>query len=248
MEKPRCTESSVATSVGWLWSNLRVLSVLLSLLLPLSGCGNCRNWKYLPQTKAQERTVYVIAQGWHTGIVVSREDLGQEFDFLDGELPPGRYYEFGWGEAEFYQAEKLTAGIYLKAVLWSNPSVMQVVSVPTTPEKYFSGSDVVELKLSEIGLQHMKDGLLASFKFDEATHPYPLKKGLYGASRFFKAEGNYAITHTCNSWTADMLEQAGVPMGMLPTLRAASLIREAKHARTCYQNLQPVGGAVPEHL
>jgi uncharacterized protein (TIGR02117 family) len=246
MGKPSSTQAPVASPGGWLWPNLRLLSVFLSLSL-LSGCGDCRNWKYLPQTKNEERTIYVVVHGWHTGIVLSREDLGRNFLFLDDYLRPGRYYELGWGEAEFYQAEKVTPGIFLKAVFWSNPSVMHVVSVPTSPEKYFSGSDIVELNVSQLGLERMKDRLYASFMLDAANHAYPLKKGVNDESRFFKAEGKYVITHTCNSWTADLLKQAGVPMGTLPTLRAASLIREARDARKCYLMLQRTGRPFPEH-
>ena len=239
MGKPYSTQASVAVHSGWLWHHVRPLAVFLSLLL-LDGCGNCGNWKYLPGTQNEERTIYVVAHGWHTGIVLSREDLGQKFQFLDDYLRPGRFYELGWGEAEFYQAEKVTARIFSKTVFWSNPSVMHVVSVATTPEKYFSGSDIVKLNVSGTGLEHMKERLHASFKFDGTNHSYPLKKGLNDESRFFKAEGNYSITHTCNSWTADMLQQAGVPMGTLPTLRAASLISEAKEASRCYQMFRRV--------
>ncbi|UPU35539.1 DUF2459 domain-containing protein [Geomonas paludis] len=214
---------------------------LVLLVLPLSGCAAGDKWKYLPATKAEERSIYVIAHGWHAGIALPVEELGEELGFVKEFLRPGRYYEFGWGEADFYQADKVTVPIFLKAVFWRNPSVMHVFSMPATPADEFRGTDLVELKLSETGLKHLKDSLRASFKFDPAQRPYPLKRGQQGEYRFFKAEGDYLITHTCNTWTAKMLASGGVPMDTVFTLRSAGVMRQAKKARKEYLRLRPYG-------
>lgn len=242
MEKSRLTETLPAACAGLLQRKWRVL-LLVFLMLMLSGCAACKKWKYLPAAKAEERSVYVVTHGWHTGIVLSREDLGQELGFVEEYINRGRYYEFGWGEADFYQAEEVTTSILLKAVFWRNPSVMHVFSIPATPAKSFSGSEVVELHLSETGLEHLKHQLRASFKFDQKKRPYPLKEGPHGESRFFQAEGYYVITNTCNRWTAKMLESGGVPMDTVFTLRAASVMRQATAAKKEYLMLRPFGEA-----
>lgn len=245
MEKTWVTEISGAISGMWLLRQWRV-PLILALLLVFSGCAASKEWKYLPAAKAEERTIFVVAHGWHTGIALSRDDLGNELGFVTEYLPPGRYYEFGWGEAEFYQAEKVTPGIFLKAVFWRNPSVMHVVSVPVTPAQYFSDGEVVELNLSETGLKHLKDELRASFKFDERGRPYPLKKGPTGENRFFEAVDYYVITNTCNRWTAKLLESGGVPMDTVFTLRAASVMRQVKDAKKRYLQSPQFDKRVPE--
>jgi uncharacterized protein (TIGR02117 family) len=237
MEKSLFTETPMANGEDSLPPKWRVV-LLISLMLTLAGCAAGKSWKYMPVTKAQERTIYVVAHGWHTGIVISREDLGPEFAFVEDYINRGRYYEFGWGEADFYQADKLTASIYLKAIFWRNPSVMHVFSIPENPAKSFGDSDVIELKMSETGLQHLRDQLHASFKFGQRNRPYPLKAGPHGESRFFKAVDYYVITNTCNRWTAKMLESGGVPMDTVFTLRAASVIRQVKAAKREYLKLR----------
>ena len=207
--------------------------MLIALIFSLSGCAGFEEWKYLPATKADEKTFHVVKDGWHTAIVLSRQDLGYEFSFLDDYLRESPYYEFGWGEADFYQTEKITISLVLKALFWKNPTVMHVVAVPTIPGEYFK-QEVVELNLSQTGLDHLRKALRASFKFDENNRPHSLKKGLYGESKFFKAEGYFFIANTCNSWTAAMLESAGVPMDSIPTLRAESVISQAKDAKQRY--------------
>ncbi|WP_246014678.1 DUF2459 domain-containing protein [Geomonas oryzae] len=221
------------------WRRKGLIVLLLSLLSALAGCASGKKWKYLPATQGEERSIYVIAHGWHAGIALSSEDLGTELGFVRGYLRPGRYYEFGWGEADFYQADKVTPAIFLKAVFWRNPSVMHVFSMPAAPPEQYRGTDVVELKLSEAGLKHLKDKLRSSFKLDAAGRPYPSKAGPHGEGRFFKAEGYYLITHTCNTWTAKVLESGGVPMDAALTLRSASVMRQVKKAREEYLRLRP---------
>ncbi|WP_136523707.1 DUF2459 domain-containing protein [Geomonas ferrireducens] len=222
-----------------------LLMLLVLLVSALAGCAAGKKWNYLPATRGEERSIYVIAHGWHAGIALSNEDLGSELGFVREYLRPGRYYEFGWGEADFYQADKVTPTIFLKAVFWRNPSVMHVFSMPAAPPEQYRGGDVVELKLSEAGLKHLKDKLRTSFQFDAGQRPYPLKAGPHGEDRFFKAEGYYLITNTCNTWTAKVLESGGVPMDTVFTLRSASVMRQVKKAREEYRRLRPFGPAEP---
>jgi uncharacterized protein (TIGR02117 family) len=219
-----------------------MFSLMLLFMSLFTGCATGKKWRYLPASKAEERSVYVVTHGWHTGIVLSKEDLGQELGFVQDFLIPGRYYEFGWGEAEFYQAEKVTVPIFLKAVFWRNPSVMHVVSLPVAPAEFYSGEGVIELNLSQAGLQHLREKLRASFEFDQQNRPYPLKGRPTGENRFFKGEEYYLITNTCNRWTAKMLESGGVPMDTVFTLRAASVVRQVNEAKKEYLRLQRSGG------
>jgi uncharacterized protein (TIGR02117 family) len=213
------------------WS---LLLILVIHTLFLSGCARFKEWRYLPATKAEERSIHVVSHGWHTGIVLSRLDMVNYFGFLDGYLRESPYYEFGWGEEDFYQAETSTVSLALKALFWKNKTVMHVVAIPAVPEKHYNRNDIVELKVSKSGLDHLKRELRASFKFDENSRPYPLGKGLYGESRFFKAEGYYLFTNTCNRWTATMLQTAGVPMNTVFTARARSVISQAEEAKKRY--------------
>lgn len=228
------------TFLGKLWGALS-MALLVSLLAVVPGCAAGKTWSYLPATRAEERSIYVIAHGWHAGVALPAEELGEELGFVKEFVRPGRYYEFGWGEAEFYQADKITVPIFLKAVFWRNPSVMHVFAMPVAPVEQFPGVDMVELTLSREGLKHLKDQLRASFKLDAAQRPYPLKGGAHGESRFFQAEGYYLITHTCNTWTAKVLASGGVPMDTVFTLRSAGVMRQAKKARKEYLRLRPAG-------
>lgn len=231
MVRPPVTEAPKNSCLRYL---LRTLHVLLFISLLLSGCATGKSWKYLPATKAEERSVYVVAHGWHTGIVLSREELGDALGFVPEYLGQGPYYEFGWGEAEFYQADRVTPSIFLKTVFWRNPSVVHVALLRAAPQEVGTGSDVVQLTVSVTGLGYMRQRLRETFTFDEKGRPYPLKHDDVGAGMFFKAQGYYLIVNTCNLWTARVLASGGVPMDTVFTLRAASVMRQVRAARKLY--------------
>ncbi|BCS52521.1 DUF2459 domain-containing protein [Geobacter sp. SVR] len=216
------------------WTLLSLLLLLAVVVLIVPRCGRLQEWRYLPADKAEERSLHIVNHGWHTGIILSRRDLAGRFGFLDTYLGQTPYYEFGWGEAEFYQAERNTVIAALRALFRSNEAVIHVVALPIGPVSYFSREPVVELRVSETGLEHLREALHASFRFDERGRPYPLGRGLYGDSRFFGAEGRYSLGNTCNRWTATLLSDAGVPMDTLFTMSAGDVIGQAENARQRY--------------
>ena len=81
--------------------------------------------------------MYVINHGWHTGLILPYESLNEE-PFIQDTLGYSPYYEFGWGDSDFYQAEKITSGTTLKAILWPTDSVIHVISIRQNLHEQFT--------------------------------------------------------------------------------------------------------------
>jgi hypothetical protein len=99
----------------------------------MGGCAYFKEWEQLPRSRDDEQTIYVVSHGWHTGVVIARERLGAELAFVPQQLGDSAYYEFGWGDKDFYQTEGFPIGIALKAAFWPTAATMHVVAVPETP-------------------------------------------------------------------------------------------------------------------
>ena len=82
------------------------------LLVFLTGCARSYSWQALPASSEDERTIFVVRHGWHTGLILPYESLSALPD-LEKVLGESTYYEFGWGDADIYQAEEVTSGIAL---------------------------------------------------------------------------------------------------------------------------------------
>jgi len=59
-------------------------------------------------------------------------------------------------------------------------------------------------------------------------------QGIYGRSLFYRGEGYYFITNTCNTWTAKMLKTTGAPFDASFTFTASSVMRQSERAVAKY--------------
>ena len=170
----------------------RLIAVVL-----LGGCAHERPCE-------PTRTLYVVSHGWHSGIVVERRALVERVPGLAAEIGREGYVEVGWGEARFYPARDTNALMALRAVLWGNDSVLQVVPFAEPPRSYFAGSKVRELRTDEAGYASTVDAIAATFK----TSLERVAPSLYGKGWFYPAEGKFHLLNTCNDWVRRALEGA----------------------------------------
>ena len=212
---------------------MRAILVLVLFASCVAGCTP-KIWRYLPENGPEsirdEHKIYVVNHGWHTGVIVSGQALNHQLTFLKREFSGARYYEIGWGDKGFYQANEITFSLVMKAIFWPSESVMHVVAMPTAPRVFFPDSEIVELSISTEGMTHLLAFVSGSFKRDHAGKVSRGGSGLYGVSAFYEGEGAYYMTNTCNSWVAKALDQAGVPIRTVFTLTADSVISQARNA------------------
>lgn len=168
--------------------------------------------------------VYFTNHGYHTGIILPASKVNLKLPTLYERFGNAHYYEFGWGDAGFYQAEKITTGLALKAILWPTDPVMHVVAVSGEPDTYFASSETVEIMVRESQLDSLMKFIIQSFARDPEGDIHALKRGLYGDSQFYKAQGTYFLTNTCNTWTAKGLQSLGMDINVTFYLTAESIM------------------------
>lgn len=160
------------------------------------------------QTRSDQYTISVVNHGWHTGIVIPHVPLSETI--WPQQLQKYPFLEIGWGDAGFYQAQEITAPLVLEALLWPTESVLHLVGVDRSPQHYFQWSKVIELRLSHTEFQSLITFIQNTFDSHSLQTFLPLQKGLYGDSYFFRARPTYHLFYTCNMWTAQALQIAGV--------------------------------------
>lgn len=193
--------------------------LLLSLLVVLVGCSSkpyaVKSQK--PFSGSGSHEIFVVSHGWHTGFVVPAKVIQQKIPKLKDRFSKSQFLEFGWGDRGFYQAQEITSGLTIKAILWPTKSVIHAVSVPYNPIKYFSTSEIEKIYLSDRELASLISFIENSFYRNSKGEVVELKKGIYGDSQFYKAVGDYYLMNTCNNWTAKGLKSVG--MGISPTFK-----------------------------
>jgi uncharacterized protein (TIGR02117 family) len=202
--------------------------ILLNIFF-LSGCAASIRSHYPPKKCEDNKTIYVDSHGWHTGIIVKTKDIKGYLDDLAVDFNGANYLEIGWGDKGFYQASEITSGLTLQAMFWPTDSIAHVVGFYDDPEKEFYQSEMVKIDVSKKGLVELLKFIESSFERDSNNSFIKTKNGLYGWSKFYKANGNYHIFSTCNNWVAEGVRKTGFPISTLYAATAGNVIYQLEN-------------------
>jgi uncharacterized protein (TIGR02117 family) len=176
----------------------------------LAGCGSTPSPSY-QEALAGDVAIYLIAAGWHTEIALPIDAIHGPLRAVAPDFPGGRYLSFGWGERNYYMARAPTVGDAMGA-LFPGPAVLLVTPLYRPPRESRANAQVFELSLSTAGLERLSNYLWAAFEKSGEGTPRRLAAGPAPGSIFYAATGTYSSSHTCNTWTAEGLRVAGVPV------------------------------------
>jgi uncharacterized protein (TIGR02117 family) len=178
----------------------------------------------LPGGGEAAHTIYVVSNGWHTGIALAREDLppGRVPEVAD--FPDAPFFEFGWGDREYYPTPQPSFAMALDAAMLPSPAVMHLVGLQWPPQQSFPEAEVLAVTLSAAQLDRMIATIAASFDRPAGGRAAAIAPGLYANSRFYPAHGRFHLFNTCNSWTARILAEAGLSLSGSRVIRAEDLM------------------------
>jgi hypothetical protein len=215
-------ENRVASAGNWARPAVRCGSVFLAFLLS-AGCAGPVKSLYPPAAGERTRPIYVINHGaLHTGIAVKRSDIPPGAWPANRDYARSKYLEVGWGDDDGYR-KPLTAAIALKALAGSRRTVLLAHGFSKVGEKMNAPRfTVIQVDLSDRGLARLCAHIEKTYALDEAGRPIRLGEGWY------RARGTYSAFHTCNTWAAEGLRQAGCPITPAYCLMPGPLLSQVR--------------------
>ena len=153
--------------------------------------------------------VLVLSNGWHSGIALAQSHVPADTIPEITDFPHARFFEFGWGDAEFYPAREAGLWLTLRAA-FPGPAVMHVSGLPDHPARVWPHVTTLSFAASAAELRRLLDFLSASFDRAGAGRAVVSARGLYPFSLFYPATGRFHLFNTCNSWTAQALTAMGL--------------------------------------
>lgn len=195
--------------------NKSILKIFFLTLLPFvllfSACNNKIVANQIVNKKEIAKLpVYIVSHDWHAGIVIDTSLLDTGIQSLKNEFPDAKYIEIGWGDEEYYQADKKTFAMRIKALFYPTDSVLHIAQFSIEPEKYFSQSNVQKVLLTKSGFKKMLNFINDTVQLDNKNKPIRIGQGLYGNGFFYKANGSFHMNNTCNTWIAKALAAGGI--------------------------------------
>ena len=172
-------------------------------------------------------TVYVADRGWHTDLGLAADDVRGPLAAVKQPFPGVRYLTFGFGERAFFTARSTNLLTMLRALLPSQAAIL-VTGLRAAPAEAFGREQVVPLPLTAAGLARLEAFLWSYLGKDSSGKPQVLAPGPYPGSVFYAAGGTYDAAFTCNTWTAEGLRVAGLPISTDGVLFAGQVMSRVR--------------------
>ena len=144
------------------------------------------------------------------------------------DFPQAEYLEISWGDAEYFPAPD--AGVFgaLKAAFWSSGSVIHMVGFSGSIEKAYPGAEIIEIPLADDRFDKILRHISDDFLRPDPAKPAKASPGLFPNSRFYAARSKFSALRTCNTWIAEALRAAGLPLNPWTVISAGNLAQQVK--------------------
>jgi len=199
--------------------------------LAAAGCGTVRPGAS-PGAAAPgdaTATLHVLALGWHTEVVLPVRG-GGPLAAVERAHPGARHLAFGFGLRDFFTAAAPDLGDYLLGLM-PGPAAVLAVPLPVAPDVAMPAAESVALRVTPAGLDGAARFVRDHIAVDAATGaPVSIGPAPWRGGVFYASPVRYALTYTCNTWTADALAAAGLPVSADGVVFAGQMMERARAA------------------
>ncbi len=156
-------------------------------------------------------TLLVVRRGWHIDVGFAVEEMADPLQAVQRDFPGAHSLFFGFGDRRYLLSRDRGAPVLLRA-LWPGPGLILATGLSATPAAAFGASHVIALDVTREGSLRAQAFIWDALTDDQRTaldRPIP---GPYEGSVFFESRRRYSAAHTCNTWAAEVLAAAGLPV------------------------------------
>lgn len=203
--------------------------LILSVLILFIHCTGPVDNLYPPDNNAPDnKKIYIVKHRWHTGIIFNRKEANPYFPAMKNEFLNAKYFEAGWGDLDFYTADKGNVLLALKAVLWPTKSALHIVAYQRHPALIYGKNRIAEILISNQGFINLIKYINDSYALDSDSLNIQINEASQGPSRFYLSNEKYHGFKTCNVWTAKAIRKTGYPITPFYALTAKNVLKQVK--------------------
>jgi hypothetical protein len=189
-----------------IFNHIKIALLGWAIAVTVAACGG------VPQREVGDAkvTLFVIKRSWHTDIGFDAADLHAPLASLRSGLPNAHYLLFGFGDRHYLTSH--SSGIdRLSGAVWPGEGLVLLTGLEATPEAAFGAKSVARLAVSAAQAQALEDFVWRTLATQNGTAKL-LAPGPYEGSLYYASAVRYSGLHTCNTWTAEGLRAAGLPV------------------------------------
>jgi hypothetical protein len=181
---------------------------------------------------ADSAVIYVVRRGWHIDVGFDVAELQPPLKSMLTEFPGARYVFFGFGDEHYLRAKHRNAPVLL-AALWPGRGMLLVTGLTSPPPDAFGVGHVAALAVTADQARGAQTFIWQSLDQRDNLQGVPdrinsYRRGPYEGSLYFYARPTYSALHTCNTWAAEALKAAPLPIHSAGVLFAGQLWRQVR--------------------
>lgn len=198
-----------------------LLLAFAAIVAAMAGCSTPRAATAPPAT-----TIQVVERDWHTDVCIRTPDADATLMRLAEGYDGSHFLCIGFGDRHYLVSRERGPMTLLSALLPGEGALLLTI-LRDTPSAAFGAENVVTLDVDAQGIERLRAFLNRSVQIDANGKPFSLGDGPYPGGLYFGATARYNGFYTCNTWTADALREAGIPIAG-PVLFAEGVMRQVR--------------------
>jgi uncharacterized protein (TIGR02117 family) len=197
--------------------------IIALIIIVISGCSSSGDFsKRVGSSEEHPYTIYVLNEGWHTGIVMKVSDISED-DFPEVKTFSGdQFIDIGWGDEEYYRIPGFDLSLAMRALLSPSSSALKIRTLNIPVETYYKTfTYCVAFHLSKEEFTSLSRYVGNTFKMN--SNKTIMLENRSNIIYFYKANGDYHLFNTCNTWVAEALEYTGIPVSVSMVVSGSDL-------------------------
>ena len=178
-------------------------------------------------TQAPAASVYVLRRGRHTDLILPVAQLHGPLTALAAQFPDARYMVFGFGDRQYVLATHQNLAHLLLAPL-PGAGLLLVTGLQAEPLPTYGSEHLVALPLRQPQIDAIGQFVWDSLEHDGEGKVLPYLPGKYPGNVYYPSTRTYYGFYTCNTWTAEGLKSAGLPVSSFGVLLAGQVWDQAQ--------------------
>jgi len=163
-------------------------------------------------------TLWLLDRGWHTEFAIAADAIEGGLAAFVPRFPGARVLLFGYGKRSFMTA---TVERFQELLIGPFPGdgVIQVTAVSALPVP-----PAIGIAFDAPALRALTDFIWSTVDRDETGGPRLL--GHRDGAVFYASPRRYSLDYTCNTWSAEALATAGLPVAVDGVRVVSDLLRQ----------------------
>ncbi len=212
------------------FSLFRRAALLLAALLP--GCAPLAPAASCAADPPGQDVIWVVDHGWHTDIGVPADAITGKLAVYRDIFPGARVLMFGFGKRTFMTAKVDNLSELLLGPV-PGPGAVEVIGLRMPPAEAYE-QPVTTLPVPPGGMASLSDFLWQMLSKTKDGAPRLISAGHFPGSLFYASTHGYSLFYTCNTWAAQAVHAAQVPVSAGGVLLPGGVLRQtARQPRAC---------------